>query len=188
MEGRERKPTARSGVTRTAGCGSQAPEMEAKLLSAEANCRQMATEMLAKSEAEGKVVPMKEAVDCSQNNKGIKEATIVKDVQTSEMEGGYVMCEIGGEQQPVRFKAPPQKKKSGDTCRASGKRRTTCRDCKGLGNLTKKKLRNSALSQAQRAAMGLTHVRQQMWRKGRQVLPTGGCCNSHGQPVQTVLQ
>ena len=94
MERGREKPTAKGEVTLTAGSGSQAPDREAKLLSAEANYRLRAMKILAKSEAEEKVVPMKEAVDCS---------------PSSEMEGGYVLCEIGGEQQPVRVKAPPQK-------------------------------------------------------------------------------
>ena len=45
------------------------------------------------SEADEKVLPMEEAVVCSQENEGIKEVTVVKDVQSNEMEGGYVMCE-----------------------------------------------------------------------------------------------
>ena len=76
--------------------------MEAKLLSAEANYRHNEMKMPTKSEAGGKVVLMEEAVECK---KGIKEAAIVKDVQSCGMEGGgYVMCEIGGEQQPARVK------------------------------------------------------------------------------------
>ena len=75
---------------------------------------QKAMEMPAKSEAEEKVLPMEEGVDCSQARKGIEEVTAVKDVQSTEMEGGYVMCEhigeVGEEQQPVRGKAPPQKR------------------------------------------------------------------------------
>ena len=39
MEGGRQKLTARSGITRSAGGGSQTPEMEAGLLSAEANNR-----------------------------------------------------------------------------------------------------------------------------------------------------
>ena len=103
------KLSVTSGVTRTAG--SQTPQMEAGLVSAEANYRQKPMEMSAKSEAEEKVLPMEEAVDCSQENEGIKEVTVVKDVQSTGMEGGYVMCEIGGEQQPVSVKAPPQKRR-----------------------------------------------------------------------------
>ena len=61
-------------VTRTAGSGSQTPEMEAKHLSVGGNYRQKALEMSAKSEAEGKVLPLKEAVDSSQENKGIKKS------------------------------------------------------------------------------------------------------------------
>ena len=68
-------------------------EMEAKLLSAEANYRQKAMQMPAKREAEGNVVPMEEAVDCSQDNNGIEEGTVVKDVQSSEMGEFYVICE-----------------------------------------------------------------------------------------------
>ena len=83
--------------------------MEAKLCSVGANCREKTVKMPAKSEAEGKVVPMEEAVDCSLDNKGIKEATVVKDVQISELEGSCVMCEFGGEQLAARVKAPSQK-------------------------------------------------------------------------------
>ena len=74
---------------------------------AEANYRQKAMEMPAKSEADGQVVQMEEAVDCSQVNKEIKEVIFMKDVQSTEMQGGYVMCEFGGEQQPVRVTASP---------------------------------------------------------------------------------
>ena len=85
MEGGRKKPTAKSGVTRTEGSGSQTPEMEAEHLSVGANYRQRALEVPAKSEAGGKVLPLKEAVDCSQKNKGIKEVTVVKIVQSTEM-------------------------------------------------------------------------------------------------------
>ena len=70
----------------------------------------------AKSEAEEKVLPMEEAVDCSEENNGTKGVTVVKDVHSTEMEGRYVMFEhtgeVGEEQQPVRVKAPPQKRRA----------------------------------------------------------------------------
>ena len=59
-----------------------------------------------------------------------------KDVQSTEMEGDYVMCEIGetGEQQPVRVKAPPQKRRA-VIMWSQRKRRTSYRCSKGLKNL-----------------------------------------------------
>ena len=42
----------------------------------------------------------------------LEEVTAEKDAQSTEMEGGFAMCEIGGEQQSVRFKAPPQKRRA----------------------------------------------------------------------------
>ena len=62
------------------------------------------------SDAEETVLPMEEAVDRSQERKGIEEFAAVKDVQSTGMEGGFVMCErmgeVGEERQPVRVKAP----------------------------------------------------------------------------------
>ena len=55
---------------------------------------------------------------------GIEEVTAVKDVQSTEMKGGFVMCErtgqVGEERQLVRVKGPPQKKKSGNTSGIGG--------------------------------------------------------------------
>ena len=39
------------------------------------------------------------------------EVATGKDVPSTETEGGFVMCEIGGEQQSVRVEAPPQKRR-----------------------------------------------------------------------------
>ena len=103
MEGVE-KLASECEVTRTAGSGSRNPEMEAERLSAEVTP--------AKSEDDEKVLPMEEAVDCSQESKRIEEVTAGKHAPSTEMEGGFVMCEIGGEQQPVRVKAPPQKRRA----------------------------------------------------------------------------
>ena len=54
-------------------------------MSAEVSDRQKAMEMPARCEAKGKVVLMEEAVDCSQDDKGIKEVTAVKDAQMLKM-------------------------------------------------------------------------------------------------------
>ena len=86
-------------VTQTGVGGSQTPEMEAELLSAEVDDRgvtedaaiagsdfaQKAMEIPVKREAEGKVLPMEEAVDRSQESKGFEEGTAVKDVQSTKM-------------------------------------------------------------------------------------------------------
>ena len=59
---------------------------------------------------------MEEAVNRIQESKGVEEVTAMKDVQSTEMEGGFVMCEhteeIGEEQRPARIKAPPQKRRA----------------------------------------------------------------------------
>ena len=68
--------------------------------------------MPAQSAAEEKILPIEEAVDCSQQNEGIKEVTFAKDVQDTDVEGSYVMCDIGGEKQPASIKAPPQKRRA----------------------------------------------------------------------------
>ena len=94
--------------------------MEAKLCSVGANCREKTVKMPAKSEAEGKVVPMEEAIDCSLDNNGIKEATVVKDVQISELEGSCVMCEFGGRTAGSKSQSTIAENKSGDSCGASG--------------------------------------------------------------------
>ena len=58
----------------------------------------------------------KEAANRSQESKGFEEVTAMKDAQSTEMEGGLVMCEhrrnCGEEQSPARIKAPPQKKRA----------------------------------------------------------------------------
>ena len=101
-EGRENL-AAEGEVTRTAGSGSQNLELEAARLSAEVTP--------AKSEDDKSVLPMDGAVDRSQNRKRSEEVTVGNDAPSTEVEGGFVMCEIGGEQQPVRVKAPPQKRR-----------------------------------------------------------------------------
>ena len=91
-------------VTRTAGSGSRTPEIEAERMFGEVTN--------AKSEDNERVLPMEEARDCSQKSKDVEEVTAVKDAQSTEVEGGFVACEIGGELQPVRVKAPPQKRRT----------------------------------------------------------------------------
>ena len=60
------------------------------------------------------------------------------------MEGGFVICEIGGELQPVRVKAPPQKRRA-VTRAESAETQGSVSGLQGLKNLVNKKLRNSAL-------------------------------------------
>ena len=74
--------------------------MEAERLSAEVTP--------AKSEDDKKVLPMEEAVDCSLESKIIEDVAAGNDVPSTETEEVFVMCELGGAQQPVRVKAPPQ--------------------------------------------------------------------------------
>ena len=56
------------------------------------------------------------------------------------MEGGFVICEIGGELQPVRVKAPPQKRRAVIRVELAETQNYV---------LVKKKLRTSALFRAQ---------------------------------------
>ena len=58
--------------------------MEAERLSAEVTP--------AKSEDDEKVLPMEEAVDCSQESKRIEEVTAGKKAPSTEMEEGFAMC------------------------------------------------------------------------------------------------
>ena len=66
----------------------------------------------AKSEDNERVLPMEEARDCSQKSKDVEEVTAVKAAQSTEVEGGFVACEIERELPPVRVKAPPQKRRA----------------------------------------------------------------------------
>ena len=65
------------------------------------------------SEDNERVLPMEEARDCRQKSKDVEEVTAVKAAQSTEVEGGFVACETGRELQPVRVKAPPQKRRKG---------------------------------------------------------------------------
>ena len=60
-----------------------------------------------------------EVLPMEKKSRKFEEVAAGKDVTSTEAEGCFVMCEIGGEQQPVRSKAPPQKRR-GDTCGISG--------------------------------------------------------------------
>ena len=137
----------------TAGSGSRTPEMEAERLSAEA--------MPVKSEVDEKVLPLEEALDCSQESQGIEDVTAVKAAQRTEMEGGFVMCEITGEQQPVRVKAPPQKRRAVIRWNQR-RRRTTLHSSKGLKNLVKEKIEELSFvtSAVSAFSTGPAHVRQ----------------------------
>ena len=116
-EGRE-KLVAKGGVTRIASSGSQTSEMEAELLSADADDRvQLLLEVFSHrrqwrrppmvKEEGRKVSSVDEEVNQVQGSMGIEE----EDVHKSEMEEDFVMCEqieeFGGERSPTRIKAPP---------------------------------------------------------------------------------
>ena len=95
-EGRE-KLAAEGEVTSTTGSGSRNPEMEAERWCAEV--------VPAIKEVSEEVLPMEK------KSRKFEEVAAGNDVPSTEAEGCFVMCEIGGEQQPVRFKAPPQKRR-----------------------------------------------------------------------------
>ena len=86
MEGGREKHAAAGEVTGAAGSRSRAPDMEAGRLPAQV--------VLATKEDE-QVLPMEEAVDNSQKSKEIEDIAAVKAAQDTDMEGGFVICEIG---------------------------------------------------------------------------------------------
>ena len=123
-------------VSRTAGSGSRNPEMEAERLYAKVSP--------AESEDDEKALPLEEAAECRQEGTIIEEVTAGKDVPSTEMEGCFVMYEIEGEQQLVRVKAPPQKRRA--VIRVESAETQDCiSEKQGLQDLVKKKRRNSAL-------------------------------------------
>ena len=81
------------------------PEMETERWSAEA--------ALAIKEVDEEVSPTEE------RNKQGQDVAARKDAPSMESEGGFVMCEISREQQPVRVKSTTAETKSGDTCGVS---------------------------------------------------------------------
>ena len=88
-EGKE-KFAAKGEVTSAAG-GSRNPEVEAERWSAE-----VAPAMEEENE---------EVSSIKQKSQKFKEVATRKDVPSTEEEEGFVMCEVGGEQQLVRVKA-----------------------------------------------------------------------------------
>ena len=80
MEGGREKLAAKGEVSRTARSGSRNPEMEAKRLST-------VTPVI--REVNEKVLPMEE------ESKNIEQVAAGKDAPSTEMEGGFVMCDIG---------------------------------------------------------------------------------------------
>ena len=89
-KGGGRETATKGEVTRTAGSGYRNPDMKCECLSVEVTPTE--------SEDNEKVLPIEGAVDCSQGSTSIEEDTAGKDAPSTEMEGYFVMCEIGGEQ------------------------------------------------------------------------------------------
>ena len=112
--------------------------MEAERLSAEVTP--------AKSEDDEKVLPMEEAVDCSQERKRIEQVTAGKKIQALKWK--EVLPCVKLEENNTLYESK-QEKKSGDTCGISGDAGLRFGAVRGLRNLVKKKLTNSALFRAQ---------------------------------------
>ena len=93
---RERQKLGAQGEVTSAASGSRIRKMEAQRWSSDA--------APAIKEVNPEVSPKKE------KSKQLEEVATRKDAPSIEAKGGFVMCDIEGEQRPVRVKAPPQKR------------------------------------------------------------------------------
>ena len=139
--------------------------------------------MPAKSEAEEKFLPMEEAFDCSQENKGIKDVTAVKDVHSTEMEGAAA----SKSQSITAEKRAVVRAESAETQDyASGQQRL---EELGQEDVEELSIVPTAVGEPRWA---LAHLRQSVQRRKLQVFTTCGCCDgrgsSHNQLVQRRLK
>ena len=106
--------TARSGVTRQAVAGSRSSEAEVELLATA-----LMVEEVRKTQLLLLLVLEVAPVSGRRKSKGTDETVAVGDGRSSEMEGDFLLCEVGGhpknteeEQRPLQDKAPPQKRRA----------------------------------------------------------------------------